>query len=284
MLDGGDGFDEAAYFSTPTMTSGIIVDLADPTKNTSNAAGDTYKSIEALLGSNFDDMLFGNAGGNRLNGAQGNDILVGRGGKDRLDGGDTFGPGTEDFASYQEDLARPDRRSQCRSTRPTAAANNTGSAKGDTYTGIEGLIGSAFDDVLKGNTGNNVLSGGLGKDAFDGGIGSDTATYQFAAASVWADLFDTLNNLGEAFGDTYVDIENLRGSKFNDGLKGNGSKNTLDGGAGDDTLIADRRRRHLHRRRWLGPARYGLRRERHQHGHLPRSRKSGKAEFRRHRQ
>ena len=39
--------------------------------------------------------------------------------------------------------------------------------------GIENLNGSAFDDVLTGNSGVNVLNGGAGDDLLAGGIGAD---------------------------------------------------------------------------------------------------------------
>lgn len=39
------------------------------------------------------------------------------------------------------------------------AGLNTNEAKGDTYSGIENLFGSAFGDKLTGNTGENTLTG-----------------------------------------------------------------------------------------------------------------------------
>ena len=253
-LVGGEGADDQAiYFNTPTMqTVGLIADLADSTKNTGDGAGDTYSGIEFLIGSSFADVLFGTdanpenlSGGNRLDGRGGDDILVGRGGADVLDGGDQFGAGT-DYASYQEDTGNI----------TVSLANsmlNTGSAAGDAYrfvsgvNTIEGIIGGSGDDDLRGNNANNFLAGGLGADSLDGGGGIDTATYQFAAKNtgnintvtgVWADLFDTNNNLNEAVGDTYASIENLRGSNFDDGLRGDDFNNTIEGLIGNDWLVS----------------------------------------------
>ena len=42
-----------------------------------------------------------------------------------------------------------------------------GDAAGDTLVGIEGLIGSRFNDTLTGNALNNVLAGGFGSDVLD---------------------------------------------------------------------------------------------------------------------
>jgi len=48
---------------------------------------------------------------------------------------------------------------------------------GDTFTSIEGLSGSAFDDTLTGDANGNVLSGEGGDDILDGGAGNDSAAY-----------------------------------------------------------------------------------------------------------
>ena len=163
------------------MTVGITIDLADPTKNTTNGIGDVYKSIENLLGSNLNDVLFGDAGNNRLDGAQGHDILIGRGGNDFLR--DT-GPGTDDYASYQEDgLAGPDRQGHHRRLlgKKDSSRRTPGRPRATPIQGIEGLIGSQFDDALYGNGGNNFLAGGKGNDTLDGKGGGDTASYQFSA-------------------------------------------------------------------------------------------------------
>ena len=50
------------------------------------------------------------------------------------------------------------------------------------------------------------------------------------------DLLILANNTGDAAGDTYVNIEGLEGSNFNDDLRGNNSNNFLIGGIGADTL------------------------------------------------
>ena len=66
VLDGGNGFDYARYFGSPT---GLTVSLADPSKNTGDAKGDSYISIEGLWGSQFNDLLIGSAGDNSLKAA-----------------------------------------------------------------------------------------------------------------------------------------------------------------------------------------------------------------------
>jgi len=70
----------------------------------------------------------------------------------------------------------------------------------------------------------------------DGGAGTDTASYQNATAGLTADLSNPGNNTGEAAGDSYISIENLRGSASADTLRGNAANNQLDGGQGGDVL------------------------------------------------
>lgn len=49
-----------------------------------------------------------------------------------------------------------------------------GSGGTDTLSGIENVIGSAFDDNLTGDSGDNILTGGDGSDTLTGGDGNDT--------------------------------------------------------------------------------------------------------------
>ncbi|MDO6965832.1 calcium-binding protein [Rhizobium alvei] len=86
-LFGGDGYDIASY---KMASEGIVARLDKPAENGGEAAGDTYRSIEGLVGSAFADTLFGNARSNILQGGDGNDQFVSRSGNDRLDGGHGF--------------------------------------------------------------------------------------------------------------------------------------------------------------------------------------------------
>jgi len=46
-------------------------------------------------------------------------------------------------------------------------------ASGDRLSSIQGVIGGAFNDVLKGSTGDNILRGGAGNDSLSGNAGAD---------------------------------------------------------------------------------------------------------------
>ncbi|MBB4042210.1 Ca2+-binding RTX toxin-like protein, partial [Microvirga flocculans] len=65
LIDGGAGADRASYTSA---TSGVVVNLSDSSQNTGEAAGDTFDSIEGLIGSAYADKLVGNAEANTLEG------------------------------------------------------------------------------------------------------------------------------------------------------------------------------------------------------------------------
>jgi serralysin len=121
------------------------------------------------------------------------------------------------------------------------SANNvlTGNGGNDSLIGLEGndrLVGGSGNDILSGGIGNDVLEGGVGGDELSGGAGLDFASYEHAATGVYASLMSPALNSGEAFHDTYISIEGLIGSSYNDKLIGNGSANTLRGGRGNDAL------------------------------------------------
>src|SRR5262245_56665977 len=241
-----------------------------------DAAGDTYANIEGVIGSNNNDVITGRIGvDDTLIGAGGNDILLGQGGKDtliggvgndlliavsgntRFEGGDgidtvSYSHGTLDINSgITADLDNPSR--------------NTGIAAGHTYDGIDNLLGSILNDSLVGNDRVNVIMGGLGDDVLIGGDGADVlngnlffnaditnwyegtpigagdgfdiASYETAMSGVVVSLTNPANNTGDAAGDTFILIEGLAGSAFDDTLVGDQNHNTLVGGAGNDTLI-----------------------------------------------
>ena len=103
--------------------------------------------------------------------------------------------------------------------------------------GDDTVIGNEVDNVLIGGPGADTLDGGPGADMLDGGPGSDTASYQHSAAAVLVRLHDARAvRLGDAEGDTLVNIEHLVGSEHNDILAGDGEDNVLRGGGGHDDL------------------------------------------------
>ena len=268
-LDGGAGAgfkDTASYVNA---TARVVVALDGTLSTEGEAIGDVFVSIENLTGSKLNDRLRGDNGVNDLRGDAGNDTIEGGAGNDKLfgqDGDDTLigGAGADtlnggaglDTASYLGAAAA------VIASLPNAAINS-GDAAGDTFVSVENLIGSSFDDALNGNNGvndirgdagndtikgasgndrlfgqdgNDTLIGGVGADTLNGGSGLDTASYLGATAGVIASLPNAAINSGDAAGDTFVSIENLIGSGFNDALNGSNGVNDIRGDAGNDSI------------------------------------------------
>ncbi|MBL1420092.1 MAG: hypothetical protein COC24_006220 [Alphaproteobacteria bacterium] len=148
-----------------------------------------------------------------------------------------------------------------------------GHAEGDILSGIEGVIGSDFDDVISGGgsylgvygrggddiimgtkdydlffgdagddklygyDGGDYLAGGSGADILDGGAGNDTAVYKDSTVGVTINLLTGAASGGDAQGDILVSIENVDGSGFNDHITGDDADNTKNGYDGDDQIF-----------------------------------------------
>ncbi|MES9877434.1 MAG: DUF4347 domain-containing protein, partial [Candidatus Sedimenticola sp. 1PA] len=234
--------DIASYESA---TDSVNVNLG--TLSSSGAAGsDVLANISSIIGSAHNDtltgdilsnVLMGGAGDDTLNGGAGSDILEGGEGDDTLDGG----IGIKDVASYENatdgvtiDLS-------------LGAADQVNEATGtDTLLNINGITGSGFDDVLRGDDNNNWIKGGAGDDVIEGrlglnylegGEGSDTVSYEHADAGVRVDLRLMLPQFTIGAGvDSIKEIENITGSDYADILFGNLGANVLNGGLGDDEM------------------------------------------------
>ncbi|TXH99338.1 MAG: calcium-binding protein, partial [Pseudorhodobacter sp.] len=115
-----------------------------------------------LYGGSGGDALLGGRGADQLYGSSGNDTIIGGFHGDWLDGGSGF-----DCASYSISLSGV-------TISLAAPSINTGDASGDRFYGIEGLVGSRFNDRLYGDVGDNRLEGDLGHDRLYGGAGADT--------------------------------------------------------------------------------------------------------------
>lgn len=230
-LYGGAGTNTASY---ATSTSGVNVNLTTGLGAGGDAEGDRLFNIQNLVGSAHNDVLVGNSGDNQLFGGAGDDLLVG------LEGANQFFGGTgSNTVSYAASNAAVD-------VNLGAGTASGGHADNDSFTNIQNVIGSAFNDVLAGDGGNNALYGGAGDDLIigtagadylDGGDGNDTVDYSNANSAVVVDFAQGMGSLGIALGDIYVNINNVIGTDYNDTLIGNNTNNQLFGGAGNDLLI-----------------------------------------------
>jgi serralysin len=193
---------------------------------------------DRLYGLSGNDSLYGRAGVDQLHGGNGSDQLYGGLGADKHIGGD--GPGI-DFARYD------DANYGNLTIRLDYPNLNTGAAAGDTYVGIEGLVGGLGNDIIVGSAINNYLYGGSGNDHIWGGRGADQ---HFGGAGLDYARYDDANygnltlmlenpslNVGTAaVGDTYTGIEGLVGGAGHDAIIGDASANYLFGLGGLDYI------------------------------------------------
>ena len=126
-------------------------------------------------------------------------------------------------------------------------ASNTGDAAGDTYTTVENLTGSGFNDTLTGDANAQCARwrrrqrhpgrrrGGRYADRRRGH--AIRRAIRIAPLALVASLATPASNTGDAAGDTYSGIENLTGGVRRRSLTGDGDANAIDGGAGNDMLI-----------------------------------------------
>jgi Ca2+-binding RTX toxin-like protein len=148
---------------------------------------DSYKNIEGVIGTGFNDSLNGSSsadtligkdGSDTLNGNNGNDILRGGSGNDTIDGG--AGTDLLDLSDGTSGITFTLTQSASFTT-----VNLSSAGLGtDSYRNIEGVIGTGFNDSLTGSSGNDVLAGGEGADTLTGGSGSDTFVFNTAPNAV----------------------------------------------------------------------------------------------------
>lgn len=279
VFRGGAGSDTVDFSRESPFQ--LLVNLETNVASGGTASGDTFFGIENLIGSDDRiDRFIGTAAANHFRGQGGGDYFNGRGGNDLLDGGKDgdilHGEGGDDTViggagqDYLDGGAGTDTVVYAGSSAAVRIDLAQGTASGgdadgpvqivgrgtvirhDILAGFENAVGSFHDDriggnaaanVLSGGSGDDTLSGGGGRDRLVGGAGRDTADYADARAGLRIDLAQ-----GQSAGDTYVSVEDVAGSGFDDRIKGDGAANTLTGqggdddlrgGRGDDTLLGD---------------------------------------------
>jgi Ca2+-binding RTX toxin-like protein len=125
---------------------------------------------DVMYGGNGNDTFNGGSGDDIADGGAGNDLFYGNAGADQHIGGDGF-----DTINYSAS-------STLVIANLAAGYGQWGDAHGDTYSGIDKVIGSAFGDIMiadnsgvvfEGGAGNDDLLGGSGLDVLNGGTGND---------------------------------------------------------------------------------------------------------------
>ena len=218
-LDGGAGDDIASFAD---LDSGVLVELLGPQGAFAEGLSgqDRLVSIESVIGTRFDDTIFGTYGDNYIDGGAGNDSLMGRGGADYIDGGegdDIVGS----FGIFGTDI-------------------NVGAV----------LLGGAGNDRIQSSNVGDTMLGGDGDDTFelfpggahdvvDGGAGRDILAFINAQAGVGVtvDLSNTgVQEVTSGYFMTIQSVEGVVGDYFSDHIAGDANANGLSGAVGDDTL------------------------------------------------
>jgi Ca2+-binding RTX toxin-like protein len=173
-MDGGAGTEDMLDFSDGTLAINFVLNQGSGSHAIANGTGnlgnnDTYQNMEGVIGTSLADTISGLSNANDIfRGGGGNDILDGGAGTDLLD----YSDATAGLNVTLQQGAGP--------FTMTVAGDGT-----DTYSNMEGVIGSAFNDtingsglndVLRGGGGNDTLNGNAGVDILTGGAGADTLT------------------------------------------------------------------------------------------------------------
>lgn len=270
VLNGGNGVDIASY---EDASSAVTVNLGSMGSNSGDASGDTYNSIEIVIGSKFSDTLIaassisatldGAAGNDTLTGGSAADYLYGGIGDDTLNGGggadlmvggagnDTY---TVDNASDSVVEAGSEGVDLVQSSITYTLSLNVENL---TLTGSSNIngTGNALDNVITGTSGNNTLTGNDGNDTLNGNGGVDTLVGGNGNDIYYVDGSDTVTELTGGGTDevrstiTYTlgnFVENLvllgssaingTGNSLANVITGNSAANSLTGNDGNDTL------------------------------------------------
>ena len=201
--NGGSGFDTVDYTDSK---EGINIDLGNGIGyGYGDSIGDTFYSIESVIGSNFRDLFTGGDNvDNVFYGRGGNDTFFSSTGSNHYDGG-----ANRDYVSYFNSRA---------AVRVDLLNGDVsgGDAAGDSFTSIEVIAGSQFDDELKGDYAANTLAGDKGDDVIVGRGGND-----ILYGNLGSDTFIF------AIGDGDDIINDFSGRKFN-GRRINGEEDQID--------------------------------------------------------
>jgi len=244
VLNGGLGVDTVSF--ADAGTEGVFVDLASNVAVGTDTGVDTLTGIEHVVGTSFDDAIFGDSAANKFEGGSGDDVLTGEGGNDTLIGGagrdilqGGAGADSLDGGSLRDGVDYSDSTAAVTvDLSKTGPQISGGYASGDSLNSIEDVVGSDYNDKLTGTDIKNYMRGGDGADVIDGAGGFDYAEYLGSDAGVTVNLAlaGAQVSAGDAFGDVLINVEGLDGSDFADRLIGNADANGLYGERGHDTL------------------------------------------------
>jgi VCBS repeat-containing protein len=262
-----DGAAAASTYTGTSLTSAVTAAVVGDVDG--GEVGDV--GDDSLEGTNGVDVIDGKAGADTLFGGGGNDSLIGGLGNDTIEGGagnDLINAGTRvgffqaaDFDDFDYvSFASAGSAVTVNMAADTATGTSTGN---DTLIGVEGVIGSAFNDTLTGSSlFFEAYRGGAGDDTIIGNGGFDRAIYidstgvggiavQMAAGIVSGNASigtDRLFGIEEVRGTDEADLYDATGytasiasapsANADDAING-GTYNLFEGAGGNDTIIGN---------------------------------------------
>ncbi len=255
---GDPGFSNNADLDT-TITGLQSLAIGSVTSITVSA-GDGNDTVTIAFTAAVPVTLDGGGGNDSLRGGDGNDVLIGGLGTDTINGGKGIDTLQEtrngDFVltstatagtlvitvggAPPAGTAETDTIASIERAKLTGgASNNTINTNAFTKGGVT-LDGGAGNDTLTAGGGTDVLTGGTGADSISGGLGRDRVietrdsnmTLTNGTLVIGGEGTDTLVSIGEAYLTGGAGNNNINASAFTSG------RVTLDGAAGNDTIIA----------------------------------------------
>jgi len=217
-LFGNTGFDTVSY---EYADAAVTINLGSVSQVTGGSGTDALGSIEAVIGSRFNDTLIGNSQDNTLDGGVGRDLVKGEGGNDTLmaEGGYSATLESIDYETTYDEFG-----------------NQIGGFEFWFYHG----------ETLDGGTGNDFVSYANAQSSvvvnLASGFGYATGAIALlnSRPAPETGIGNFINDVEQAisdFADQLWSIENIIGSSFNDVLTGDNGANILSGKSGADTLI-----------------------------------------------
>jgi Ca2+-binding RTX toxin-like protein len=238
----GDGGTQISYIHA---LDGVTVDLragsgyGTAASDIAHVGTDTFTKVSAVVGSNYDDLLYG------TDSLVHTDVFFGGRGNDRMDGRDGY-----DFVSYSYFFDPSVITGGISVDLAAGTVTGNSSVGTDTLISIESIRGTQFHDVYSAvgyhddtNAGSNGTFNqfeGMGGDDTITGNGNTRIDYNFALAAVTVDLaagtaHSTVADDADVGNDTILGgVNAVRGSSFNDSLSGSGRNENFLGGYGDD--------------------------------------------------
>ncbi len=240
-------------YALETGPNAITVNLATNTATDTFGNSDSLVGIVSVTGTALNDTFTGDSTGDFFAPGGGNDVIDGGGGFDSLEYASN--------AFYNLNAAGfPDNVG----ISVTHTGDNAGTVIDplggtDTFTNVERIRGTNYNDTFGGSAFDDSFRGYGGNDTFNGGGGFDEVDYRGdasrgATSGVTVNLAtnsatdgfgatDQLNSIEQVFGTQFADTiigdglgNFLGGDAGNDSLNGGGGDDSLRGGAGNDTI------------------------------------------------